>query len=196
MSETRTTEQRLLALEKGLRQTAATEQPIGAGGAFPSSPSTGLVFYRTDLGLLCFFDGTRWLTVHEYALPLTFANGGVGMPIYAAGGNTAYLNTAMGLTAYFTRIACHSNVTAPNSGVAFWSVTVQGINLAAAAATTIIAFDTSADAAGTRTNHSANVAAANALPANNYFVSVLLAKTGAPGNLELTLTVFFRYVVT
>lgn len=166
------------------------------GTSFPTLPDTGKPFLRTDLGWWCVYDGTRWLTCHEYSAVLTYASGGVGMPIYSATGNTAYVNTSQGYTAYFTRIAAHSNVTAPNSGAAFWSVTVQGINLAASGSTTIIGFDTSADTAATRTNHSGAVSAGNALPANNYFVSVLLGKTGAPGNLELTLTVHWRYVVT
>lgn len=34
---------------------------LQAGTAFPGSPITGQGFYRTDLGVYCYYDGTRWL---------------------------------------------------------------------------------------------------------------------------------------
>lgn len=34
---------------------------IDSGTSFPSSPSTGDVFYRTDLRVICYYDGTRWV---------------------------------------------------------------------------------------------------------------------------------------
>ena len=33
----------------------------GEGTSFPSSPYTGMRFYRTDLRVECYYDGTRWL---------------------------------------------------------------------------------------------------------------------------------------
>lgn len=192
-----------------IRRLAAQIEPyltmqrmVGVGTAFPASADVPLGlqagdrFFRSDLGWECYYDGTRWLTCHEYALPLTFASGGSGLPSYSAGLNTAYMNTASGYTAYWTRMACHTNAAATNNGSNYWTVTVQGINLAASAGTTIIAFDTSADTAGVRTNHSATVSAGNALPANNYFVSAILAKVGTPGNLEMTMVMHHKYVVT
>lgn len=41
------------------RLSAVVEQ---AGTSFPGSPTTNDFFYRTDLGLLCRYDGTRWLS--------------------------------------------------------------------------------------------------------------------------------------
>ena len=40
------------------------------GTSFPGSPSTDDKFYRTDLNLLYFYDGTRWLTVEQYVIEL------------------------------------------------------------------------------------------------------------------------------
>lgn len=187
--------QRLIPILRSEFDSPAVTLDYGAGTAFPTGVPAGAQFFRTDLGWRCYYDGTRWLTVHEDCLPLTFASAGTGMPSYSAAANTAYLNPSKGLTPYFTALACHTNVTAPNSGAAFWSVFLQGLNLAAAASTGIISFDTSADTAAVRTNHSALIPAANALPTNTYFVSIQLTKTGAPGNLEMTAAVFFRYVV-
>jgi hypothetical protein len=36
------------------------------GTSFPGSPANNDKYFRTDRDLLYFYDGTRWLTVHEY----------------------------------------------------------------------------------------------------------------------------------
>lgn len=36
------------------------------GATFPTSPRLYDLFFRTDRGILYYYDGTRWLTVHEY----------------------------------------------------------------------------------------------------------------------------------
>ena len=41
-----------------------------AGTSFPVSPATGDRYFRTDRGLEYYYDGTRWLTVTEYRMPL------------------------------------------------------------------------------------------------------------------------------
>lgn len=50
---------------------------IASGTSFPGSPSTNERFFRTDLGLDFYYDGTRWLSVNEYHLSLTAPNSGV-----------------------------------------------------------------------------------------------------------------------
>ena len=50
------------------------------GTAFPSGPSTGDKFLRTDIegGTLCFYDGTRWL---ELAIEEVSMSAGVAVPV-------------------------------------------------------------------------------------------------------------------
>lgn len=59
-----------------------------AGTAFPGSPSTGDQFWRSDLQLEFFFDGTRWLTTTLYKHELAQLNQGVTKIITAT--ETAY----------------------------------------------------------------------------------------------------------
>lgn len=40
------------------------------GTSFPGTPASGDKFYRTDRNLLYFYDGTRWLTVQLYEVPI------------------------------------------------------------------------------------------------------------------------------
>jgi hypothetical protein len=42
-----------------------------AGTSFPASKATGDRYWRTDLGLEFYWDGTRWVSTTEYLLPLT-----------------------------------------------------------------------------------------------------------------------------
>lgn len=43
---------------------------ITSGTSFPGSPADNDLFYRTDLDLLFFYDGTRWLTTSLFTLPI------------------------------------------------------------------------------------------------------------------------------
>lgn len=41
-------------------------QPVPAGTSFPGSPATNDLYFRTDRGILYFYDGSRWLSVTLY----------------------------------------------------------------------------------------------------------------------------------
>lgn len=43
---------------------------LPSGTSFPGSPTTDDLFYRTDLDLLFFYDGTRWLSSTLYREPM------------------------------------------------------------------------------------------------------------------------------
>lgn len=51
---------------------------FGAGTGFPGSPTADDLFYRTDLNLLFFYDGTRWVTTMLYHEHTSFHNTAVG----------------------------------------------------------------------------------------------------------------------
>lgn len=57
------------------------------GTSFPASPTTDDVFYRTDLGMLFYYDGTRWLSEQLHTLTLSAS---AALPNFAA--TTAYAN--------------------------------------------------------------------------------------------------------
>lgn len=158
-----------------------------AGVAFPGGPSAGDVFFRTDLGLLCYFDGTRWLTTHEY---------GVSLPgtLSAVDTTTLIARVRADYAPYFTRMAVTTNVATLNNGTNYWSVSLRGYNAAFAAATEIYAFTTAADAVATYVEHDS--AASTAVPANNHFFAVSLTKTLAPGSISIYVQPYYRLIVT
>lgn len=54
---------------ESLLSSAASGVPSGT--SFPGGPSTDDLFHRTDLDLIFYYDGTRWLTINVYILPMT-----------------------------------------------------------------------------------------------------------------------------
>jgi hypothetical protein len=53
-----------------LENPTGTIANFSSGSVFPSSPSTGQVFFRTDHAIQYFYNGTFWLSTHLMALPL------------------------------------------------------------------------------------------------------------------------------
>jgi hypothetical protein len=89
---------------------------VSSGTSFPGSPSTDDQFYRTDRNIHYFYDGTRWLSVQQFAVPLI---GGALLPhtastaywlgnpwggtydIYVEQGTVTYLSTTTTAANYF-----------------------------------------------------------------------------------------------
>lgn len=65
---------RLSRLEDNVNRLMAQQTDFAtSGSAFPTDNLfTGREFFRTDLGLLAYYNGTRWLTVSEYTTPYIF----------------------------------------------------------------------------------------------------------------------------
>ncbi len=166
---------------------------ISSGTSNPGSPATNDIFYRTDLGLLIYYDGTRWLTVAEYSMHLSSGlSAGSGFVINS-GEVGGFTSVRRDFGVYLTRFTCHSRVITTNTGSAYWTVVLQWIS-SAVALTTLVTFNTSADAANTIVDHSANINAV--LNSGAYQLITIGTKTGAPGSLNVPAIVLYRLVVT
>jgi hypothetical protein len=44
---------------------------IAEGTSFPGSPTADDLFYRTDRNIIYFYDGTRWLSIHQFTMQIT-----------------------------------------------------------------------------------------------------------------------------
>jgi hypothetical protein len=76
--------QQMEALEDfGIYPISAAQFVIAAGAFFPSTPSAGQVFFRTDLGKLFRYDGTNWVLVVQ-------AGSGSSFPATAFSGELFY----------------------------------------------------------------------------------------------------------
>lgn len=174
----------------------AITHDLGRGTAFPTTGYDGAAtvsddrFYRTDLDLDCFYDGTRWMTQAEYVMPLSYfatvsgaSNDSLNIPIPGSLSLGGF---------YAIRATIISNVAAPNNGTNFYTFQVQGINTANSAADVLYTANTSADAAATYIAHEGitlNV------PTNKTWVRTNAGKTGAPGALTYAISFAYRLIV-
>lgn len=162
------------------------------GIAFPGGPAAGDVFFRTDLGWLCYYDGTRWLTAHEYFIPFGVVNNGAG--VYAA-------NISIGITPvrgdyplYLTRVLRRTNVAATNDGTHHWYMEVRTWTGSWAFVVDYGEVKTDLDTAGVETDHDTNV---NVVVSSTVrYIALYIFKNNTPGNLTGSFGLYHRLIVT
>lgn len=165
---------------------------IANGTAFPASPTTNQRFFRTDLGLDCYYDGTRWLTVNEYELPLVV---GDALMLRTTNGNpvSGSVNPSQAgvwVVRWYTR----TYVETTNSGTDYWTLQLKSRNSAVASTNVGSSVNTSAIAVGTFASQSVTVGAA--LAAGALDLTVTVTKTNAPGGILINPVVVYRLIVT
>lgn len=162
----------------------------GSGNAFPATPVTGTIFFRSDLGFLCYYDGTRWLTCHEFQAALfrvvftVTASTEIIAPLYKQ------------YAPYITRVALETFVATTNNATNFWTVTIRGANDAYGSFTTIHAFTTAAHTVNTWTHTESAAMSGTPTPSNLSLIDVKADKTLTPGNISIAASVYYRLIVT
>lgn len=170
----------------GPAQPVYVTNPTAAGTTFPTSPAAGDVFFRTDLGWWCYWDGARWLTAHE----VVYATGVV---VDANNGSTAPVPARTDYAPYITRVGLSRLVLTTNNGSNFWTLSVRAVNSSVGASTALRTQSTAADAANAYTvNDTAPLAAA---PANRAGFDVAYTKTGTPGSIVAQATIHARLII-
>lgn len=167
---------------------------IGKGTSFPMSPSSGDQFFRTDLGLDCYYDGTRWLTKNEYALSAAVFS---GLGPYSAT-NAQVMTVAIDSTQsnmWITRAQINTVVITTNNGTNFWTIQPRSRNAAQDAFTNLgSSFTTAADTVDQDSSHSVVIGAA--LTSGHKTLGLQITKTLSPGNLYLIVAFYYRLIVT
>lgn len=160
-------------------------QPIPRGTAFPGSPATNDLYFRTDRGLLYYYDGTRWLTVHEYEMDLALYQrnaqpyAGAGATIIIAPARTDY-------GAMMTRAKLYLDVIGTNNGSNYWTISV------AYCGTVVWTPNTSADAANAAINK--ETALSNVITSPAGYAGVDVAKVGSPSAIALNGALWYRLI--
>jgi len=183
-------DQKLLTALKAHFPTFGVERDLGRGTAFPSTDITLAAddrFFRTDLGFLCYYDGTRWLTAHEYVFALPFAD-------YSASDSFAnWVRFRTDYNLYATRVTMTTRVSTTNNGTNFWTIAIEGQNQAFSGGTTIYQPTTAADTAGTFTSHETT---ANVVLTSLAHFNLSVQKTLTPGTLRISWAVYYRLIIT
>lgn len=169
--------------------------PVGVGydegTSFPQTASVGQKFYRTDLNWLCFYDGTRWLTCHEYVEMFSFQDRFAGSTTNPQ--VSGYVAIRSDHQIYITKVAGSSLVLSSNDGSNYWSGTIYTVSNIASP-TSIGTFSTIADSNSIWTSKVVNINQAIATTEKTAYI--YLAQTGTAGGVYCALSLYYRLIVT
>lgn len=159
-----------------------------SGGAFPTTNLySGRPFYRSDLGIWCYYAGD-WLTMERDYVEIT-ATG------ISANNTSSQRRISDTYAAWIDEIALTTNVATTNDGSNYWTVAVVSANATFGSTTTVHTIDTSGDSASTATAHD-STSPDTQNPANYGAIYWTLTKTSSPGNINVHLGVYVRYIIT
>ena len=162
-----------------------------AGTTNPASPAAGDRFFRTDLGLEIYYDGTRWLTsqlFYNNAIDGDSGRSSDGAQYEADIRYSSYVP-------YFTRVDIDTYVDTTNSGSHYWTVVVGGIEMADDSAFTILTFNTSADSPDAYVSHS-SASLTQPTGDENDLLYIGITETGTAGDINIGCVTYYRYIIT
>ncbi len=155
------------------------------GTTFPTGIAAGDTFFRTDLMMWCVYDGTRWLTAHEYT---------AGIYLQATGANSVAVHELrQDYAPYVMRVAIGYQVITTNNGTNYWTIAVSSVNAAYSASTSLRSITTAAVAANSWNNSDAAVGLA---PADRARFQIVLTQTMLPGLITAIATITYRLIIT
>ncbi len=165
----------------------ASELGLAKGTAFPSIKAAGDVFFRTDLNLLCTYNGTYWMTVHEYAAEIP----------YQTISATGHTNPAAARSEYGLRImrcVYKTNVATTLNASNYYVVETRILSNTYGSAYTAATVSLASDIYNTWTSHETNVTTAT----NTTYglIDLNISKIGSPGALTLIGTIYYRLIVS
>lgn len=163
---------------------------INSGSSFPGSPATNDPFFRTDRGLLYYYDGTRWVTMQLYtvtcyhsAAPNPVTTTGVAMALLAVSGTYNLWLVSGTLAAY---------VTTTNDGSKYWGAVFnkRAVN---DSATTLVTISTQGNTPSTWVTADGAIGAVFDLSTHKA-IQVDSLKTSTPGNMTYGLFLNYRLI--
>ena len=185
----------LAGMRRGLDQTQVRERGLPFATSHPSGVPTGYPQFRTDLGLIEYYDGTRWLSAHEYTAALNDYVFGVAAGAAYAGAAPQSFGRALtrtDYTIYITRFVLYATTSVLQTGVNNWRISFQS-NFAA---TTNAQYNTNGQAAGALTLTEIAVGSITQNGAGSSETRVLVdVKNGAPGTIVIEAAMYYKLVI-
>jgi len=173
-----------------------TTRDLGRGTAFPLTADipgalqTDDRFYRTDCDFRCFYDGTRWLTLHEYNIQSqVFGPTVPGAAYYvgAAPANLGYAAPRTDFSLYMTRWVIGYISDTNQTGANYWTLKLQ---TSAGDVTT-----QNTQNAATAGNFYTREGDDNTVRTPTFLRLQASAKNGTPGGIWAIATWYYRLVV-
>lgn len=178
-----------LSLSAGSLTSTGSSTPIASGTAFPGSPATNDLFFRTDYGLLFYYNGTRWLSLVKGEIRIVNTDGleaftaastlRAVVPVWS--GSDIWLESTQ--TWFF--VGSGTALDASNKWVGTVSKTPAGTTL-----------DTvTVNSGALNTHRQSTITNINALlGTTNFELEVGWVKTGTPSGIYTQTVISFRYV--
>lgn len=163
--------------------------------SFPATPATNQMCFRTDLGLLCYYDGTRWLTQTLYEVP--FSAGATSLPATATAG-LGYLPVQSTYDMWLVDWTASTLVLTTNNGTDKWALKLEKTNAANAATQIDAGFSTGTtpDTASNWYTRQMTLGVALGGVATWKVIDVLGTKSASAGNLYYSCSLRYRLIVT
>lgn len=165
------------------------------GTSFPGSPGLNDKFYRNDLQMLAYWDGSRWLSCTEYSSDLTMS-GGTNFTANSAFNRTTVRNS---YRPYVTKVNVTTRVASgTNNSTNYWQVDVlaQYVSGGSIQQADLIGtvVDTKTEGVNIYTNHEVTVNAAAPAGITNFYAQA--NKNGSPGPFVGAVCVYYRLILT
>lgn len=158
-----------------------------SGTSFPGSKATGDRFWRTDLGMECYWDGAQWLTAQRFQQTLA----GQDQLIPFSVTSTFFTPLWNGdYSLYIEKIYAVTAVITTNNGTNYWTVALSR----GPSNTSLGSFTTAADTAGVNTAHTITVNAATGT--TDLYAVAGYTKTLSPGVMYAHIGMVYRLIVT
>ena len=167
---------------------------ISSGTSNPGSPTAGDLFWRTDLGLMIYYDGTRWLTTTEYRMTPVTRDAVAGG--YTSSKTMANMAVDPTFDTYVTTILCRGLIiggTALSASHKWEVVLYKSPTALSYTAVTTMTFDSGTLSTVLNRDATVNTAMTVASAAMCYLAA---DKTGTPGTFYPHVEVRYRLIVT
>lgn len=166
------------------------------GTSFPLSPTTGQKFYRTDLNMLAFWDGSRWLSDQEYSSDLTM------LSTFTVTSNFNRTSVRTGYTPFITTINITTRIqSGTNNATNYWSIdvlaqytsggSIQQMDILASVGAVV---DTKTESVNVYTNHAVTVNLA--VPAGTGILYAQANRVGTAGPFTGAVCIYYRLILT
>lgn len=161
---------------------------LNKGSSFPGSPSSGDVFFRTDIGWHFFWNGTYWLTTFELLASIPYR-------FYSSTQTLESFAVRQDYRPYITRCVINALVQTTNNGSNYWYMACRAINQAYNSSDDLYVPTTSSISPDVRTHFYSQV---NRLSTHNPLADFdwALTKSGSPGNIAFNSTIYYRLRAT
>lgn len=165
------------------------------GTAFPATPGTGDIFYRTDHKMFFHWDGTRWVCVCPHQMPLIAYDTQPALPLASTASLRwgAALPLSRGLDLLFESVDCMFLVA---SGGTALGASHKWVGTVSARTSTVTVATLNIDSGASNSTRNVSDSGDTVIDATGGDVGLQMTwtKTGTPGDLKFAVTAEFRYI--